>query len=174
MFTDGDFHNPTLSRVIVFATEYESLTDEAKRRILYEAKSTGDVQVSHRIVENLYGPGFAVEYTPEVHGANAGQNGRGKRTNGKGSNQGYRAKSLKERLAEEGLSHLLEDDEAYSSQETDAEGYNTDGFKEYDIVSAVYTIRNEKATRGHDLVEIGSMPTLYRKLFGLSGEVYTQ
>lgn len=55
----------------------------------------------------------------------------------------------------------------YSSQETDF-----DGFKDYDVVSAVYTIRNEKAKRGHDLVEIGNMPTLYRELFDLSGKVY--
>ena len=34
------------------------------------------------------------------------------------------------------------------------------------------TIRNEKAERGHDLVKIGSMPELYRDLFGLSGDVY--
>jgi hypothetical protein len=57
--------------------------------------------------------------------------------------------------------------EQYSSQETD-----TDGFKDYDIVSAVYTIRNEKAERGHDLVKIGTMPALYRNLFGLQGDVY--
>lgn len=63
-------------------------------------------------------------------------------------------------------------DELYSSQETDLDGYKTNGFKDFDIVSAVYTIRNEKAKRGHDLVEIGNMPTLYRKLFGLSGKAY--
>ena len=57
--------------------------------------------------------------------------------------------------------------EQYSSQETD-----TDGFKDYDIVSAIYTIRNKKADRGHDLVKIGTMPALYRKLFGLQGNVY--
>jgi hypothetical protein len=50
--------------------------------------------------------------------------------------------------------------------------HDVEGFKDYDIVSAVYTIRNEKAKRGHDLVKIGNMPTLYRKLFGLSGDVY--
>lgn len=57
----------------------------------------------------------------------------------------------------------------YSSQETDAD---SEGFKDYDIVSAVYTIRNEKAKRGHDLVKVGTMPTLYQNLFGLSGDVY--
>ena len=55
----------------------------------------------------------------------------------------------------------------YSSQETDA-----DGFKDYVVTPAVYNIRNEKAKRGHDLVRIGNMPTLYRGLFGLSGDVY--
>lgn len=46
------------------------------------------------------------------------------------------------------------------------------GFKDYDIVSAVYGIRNEKAQRGHDLVKIGTMPALYSKLFDLSGDVF--
>ncbi|MBR5199253.1 MAG: hypothetical protein IKW20_05430 [Bacteroidales bacterium] len=59
--------------------------------------------------------------------------------------------------------------EKYSSQETDVDA---EGFKDYDIVSSVYTIRNEKAKRGQDLVKIGNMPTLYRELFGLSGDVY--
>lgn len=45
-------------------------------------------------------------------------------------------------------------------------------FKDYEVVSAVYTIRNEKAKRGHDLVKIGNMPALYRELFELSGDVY--
>ena len=51
-------------------------------------------------------------------------------------------------------------------------GKNDDGFKEYDIVSAVYEIRSEKAARGHDLVKIGTMPKLYHELFDLSGEVF--
>ena len=59
--------------------------------------------------------------------------------------------------------------EQYSSQETDAD---SEGFKDYDIVSAVYAIRNEKAKRGHDLVKVGNMPTLYRDLFDLKGDVF--
>ena len=125
MFTDGDFHNPTLSRVIVFATEYESLLDEAKRRIFYDARSTGDVQESKQVIEDIYGPGFAVEYTQTVYGTDARQNRGRKRANGKGSDRRYHAKSLKERLAEEGLTHLLEDDgEVYSTQETDVDSEN--------------------------------------------------
>ena len=57
----------------------------------------------------------------------------------------------------------------YSSQETDADA---EGFKDYDIVSAVYTIRNEKAQRRQDLVKIGDMPKLYRDLFELTGDVF--
>ena len=112
MFTDGDFHNPTLSRVIVFATEYESLIDEAKRRIKEDAENTGDTQISQRVIENIHGPGFAIEYTSPVHGANARKNRRRKGKTGTGSNPGYRAKSLRERLAEEGLAHLLDGDYA--------------------------------------------------------------
>ena len=45
-------------------------------------------------------------------------------------------------------------------------------FKDYDIVSAVYSIRNVAAERGNDLVRLGVMPTLYNQLFELSGDVY--
>lgn len=121
LFTDGDFHRPTLSCVIVFSTEYESLLDESKRRIIYEAGSTGDIQVSKRIIENLYGPGFAVEYTPEVYRSHAGQNRGGKRANSKRGNRSYPSKSLKERFAAEGKEYLLDDDadeqELYSDRD---------------------------------------------------------
>ena len=49
---------------------------------------------------------------------------------------------------------------------------NEDGFADYDIAAAVYGIRYEPAERGHDLVKIGTMPSLYRKLFSLTGDVY--
>lgn len=47
-----------------------------------------------------------------------------------------------------------------------------DGFDEYDIIEAVYTIRNEKAERNRDLIEIGTMPSLYRDLLDLNGKIY--
>lgn len=65
--------------------------------------------------------------------------------------------------------------ETVAAQPKDAGVKNSDrsnGFNEHDVVSAVYTIRYEKAQRGHDLVKIGSMPTLYRDLFDLNGDVY--
>ena len=120
MFTDGDFHSPTLSRVIVFDTEYESLLDEAKRRMLYEARNTGDVQASKRAIENIYGPGFAIEYTQSAHGANAWKNRGRKGSNGSRTGQRAKAKSIKEMLAAEGKEHLL-----LSSQETDADNAPT-------------------------------------------------
>ena len=67
----------------------------------------------------------------------------------------------------EALANKILNGEQYSSQQTDA-----NGFADYVVTPAVYTIRNEKAKRGHDLVRIGNMPTLYRDLFGLSGDVY--
>ena len=132
MFTDGDFHSPTLSRVIVFDTEYESLLDEAKRRMLYEARNTGDVQASKRAIENIYGPGFAIEYTQSAHGANAWKNRGRKGSNGSRTGQRAKAKSIKEMLAAEGKEHLL-----LSSQETDADNvinslYNYDTVNDID------------------------------------------
>ena len=110
MFTDGDFHSPTLSRVIVFETEYETLIDDAKRRIINEAGSTGDVQESLYAIEDLYGYGFAVEHTQTIYSTDARQNRGGKGSNRGGGGKKTGTKSLKERFAEEGLSHLLEDD----------------------------------------------------------------
>lgn len=114
MFTNGDFHNPTLSYVIVFATEYESLTDYAKRRIIDEAAATGKVHQSLSAIESIFGKGFVSSYAMPAGRANARQNRRRKGNNGSGNYQTARAKSLKERFAEEGLSHLLEDEDSDS------------------------------------------------------------
>ena len=46
------------------------------------------------------------------------------------------------------------------------------GYKEYDVTTAVYDIRNSPAERHKDLVKIGTMPELYRELFGINGNVY--
>ena len=78
LFTDGDFHRPTLSRVIEFATEYESLTDYAKRRIIDEAKVTGDIQESISAIESIFGEGFVSGYTKQDGRTYAGQNRGGK------------------------------------------------------------------------------------------------
>lgn len=67
---------------------------KAKRRILIDAESTGDIQESKQIIEDLYGPWFAIEYTQTVYGTNERENRGRKRTNGKGSDRRYRAKSL--------------------------------------------------------------------------------
>ena len=114
MFTDGDFHNPTLTRVIVFATEYESLTADAKEMIFDEAEATGEVQASLSAIEKMFGQGFVSHYDRPNGRTYAGQNRGRKGSNRSRTAQTVRAKSLKERLAEEGKEHLL-----YSSQEAD-------------------------------------------------------
>ena len=45
-------------------------------------------------------------------------------------------------------------------------------FVKEDVTEKVYDIRWNKAERHKDLVEIGEMPSLYSKIFGLSGKVY--
>lgn len=118
MFTDGNFHRPTLSRVIEFATEYESLTDDAKRRIIDEAKATGEVHQSIQTIEIIFGQGFVSNHIPPAGYTYAGQKRGRKGSNGSRTYQ--KARSLKERLADEGLYHLIADsEEQYSTQETD-------------------------------------------------------
>ena len=101
MFTDGDFYNPTLSLVIEFETEYESLTADAKEWIINEAKTTGDIQESIALIKTGFGPEFvSLHYAPD--GTTNGGQSRG----GKGSNRGgtyQKTRSLKERLADEGI-----------------------------------------------------------------------
>lgn len=118
MFTDGDFHSPTLSRIIEFATDYESLTADAKEMIFDEAKATGEVQTAIKTIEKMFGPGF-VSLRNQPIGRSYGRQARGRKgSNRSGTSQ--KARSLKERLDEDGLSYLLEDDaEQYSTQETD-------------------------------------------------------
>lgn len=111
MFTDGDFHTPTLTRVIEFVTEYESLTADAKEMIFDEAEATGEVQKSIEAIKKMFGHGF-VSVRNQPLGRSYGRQNRGR----KGSDRSgayQRAKSLKERYAEEGLSNLLEDEDSY-------------------------------------------------------------
>ena len=112
MFTDGDFHSPTLSRVVVFDTEYESLTADVKEMIYDDAKTSRNLQASLEAIKKMFRPGFLSIQNKPVGYPN-GRKVRGRKgSNRSGSNQ--KVRSIKEMLAAEGKEHLL-----YSSQETD-------------------------------------------------------
>lgn len=106
MFTDGDFHAPTLSRVVVFETEYESLTADAKELIYNDAKVTGDLQESLALIEETFGPGFASAYDARDYRTDGRQNGRGKGNNSSQPYRRNRPRSLKEILAQQGIKNF--------------------------------------------------------------------
>ena len=163
LFTDGDFHRPTLSRVIEFATEYESLTDYAKRRIIDEAKVTGDIQESISAIESIFGEGFVSGYTKQDGRTYAGQNRGGKGSSRSGTHQ--KARSLKEILAAEGKEYLLDDDaveqESYSDRD-DAymESVNrmdmetVQQFADEDIRYSERTFKNGQNAKGEFIAKI--------------------
>jgi len=95
MFTDGDFHAPTLSRVVVFETEYESLTADAKEMIYNHAEVTGDLQESLALIEETFGPGFASAYDARDYRTDGRQNGRGKGNNSSKPYRRNRPRSVK-------------------------------------------------------------------------------
>ena len=106
MFTDGDFHNPALSCVVVFATEYESLTADAKELIYNDAKATGDIQKSIKAIEKMFGSGFTSLYDSGTGAANGGKNGRGKGINSSQYYRRNRPKSVKEILEQQGIKNF--------------------------------------------------------------------
>lgn len=106
MFTDGDFHAPTLSRVVVFETEYESLTADTKELIYKDAKVTGDLQESLALIEETFGPGFASAYDARDYRTDGRQNGRGKGNNSSQPYRRNRPRSVKEILAQQGITNF--------------------------------------------------------------------
>ncbi|MBP3634065.1 MAG: hypothetical protein J6J43_05790 [Oscillospiraceae bacterium] len=62
---------------------------------------------------------------------------------------------------------------ARDAGENDVDQYDADvGYKEYEVGPVIYDIRHHSAERRKDLLKIGTMPRLYRRLFSLKGNVY--
>ena len=65
MFTDGDFKAPTLSKVIVFAENYDANMAYVKGRIFDEERRTAGHGEAVELLNRMYGDGFIHEYNAE-------------------------------------------------------------------------------------------------------------
>lgn len=81
MFTDGDFKAPTLSKVIVFDTNYDANMAYAKGRIFDEERRTAGHGEAVELLNRMYGDGFIHEYNVRNYQRNDWQDGRGEGSN---------------------------------------------------------------------------------------------
>ena len=81
MFTDGDFKAPTLSKVIVFAENYDANMAYVKGRIFDEERRTAGHGEAVELLNRMYGDGFIHEYNVRNYQRNDWQDGRGEGSN---------------------------------------------------------------------------------------------
>lgn len=71
IFTDGDFKAPQVSRVIVFNDTFEDTMAFAKAVIYDEERYSTERGETLRIVKDVFGDAYAVEYTNTDHSFHA-------------------------------------------------------------------------------------------------------
>jgi len=81
LFTDADFKAPTLTRVVVFNDDSEDNMALAKELIFDEESQNGGHNVAQRVIEAVYGVGYAAEYDRGDYVTDVKQAQRGKGTN---------------------------------------------------------------------------------------------
>lgn len=81
MFTDGDFKAPTLSKVIVFDTNYDANMAYAKGLIFDEERRTAGHGEAVELLNRMYGDGFIHEYNARNYQRDDWQDRRGEGSN---------------------------------------------------------------------------------------------
>lgn len=81
MFTDGDFKAPTLSKVIVFAENYDANMAYVKGRIFDEERRTAGHGEAVELLNRMYGDGFIHEYNAKNYQRDDWQDRRGEGSN---------------------------------------------------------------------------------------------
>lgn len=87
MFTNGDFKAPTLSKVIVFDTNYDANMAYAKGLIFDEERRTAGHGEALRAIEDLFGEGYVSEYNSKIYKPDAWKNRGREREDGRGFDQ---------------------------------------------------------------------------------------
>lgn len=87
MFTNGDFKAPTLSKVIVFDTNYDANMAYAKGLIFDEERRTAGHGEALRAIEDLFGEGYVSEYNSKIYKPDAWKNRGREREDGRGIDQ---------------------------------------------------------------------------------------
>ena len=153
MFTDGDFKAPTLSKVIVFDTNYDANMAYAKGLIFDEERRTAGHGEAVELLNRMYGDGFIHEYNVRNYQRNDWQDRRGEGSNRRSTGKAGSGRRIFKGQYQERTSPLTDRDvlEAAAndigiSDMSDAEQAALQTFK--DRLAELHELQEERAEAG--------------------------
>ena len=153
MFTDGDFKAPTLSKVIVFDTNYDANMAYAKGRIFDEERRTAGHGEAVELLNRMYGDGFIHEYNARNYQRDDWQDRRGEGSNRRSTGKAGSGRRIFKGQYQERTSPLTDRDvlEAAAndvgiSDMSDAEQAALQTFK--DRLTELHELQEERAEAG--------------------------
>lgn len=153
MFTDGDFKAPTLSKVIVFAENFDANMAYVKGRIFDEERRTAGHGEAVELLNRMYGDGFIHEYNVRNYQRNDWQDRRGEGSNRRSAGKAGSGRRIFKGQYQERTSPLTDRDvlEAAAndigiSDMSDAEQAALQTFK--DRLTELHELQEERAEAG--------------------------
>lgn len=145
MFTDGDFKAPTLSKVIVFDTNYDANMAYAKGLIFDEERRTAGHGEALRAIEDLFGEGYVSEYNSKIYKPDAWKNRGREREDGRGIDQEVQDQERTSPLTDRDVLEAAANDIGISDM-SDAEQAALQTFK--DRLAELHELQEERAEAG--------------------------
>lgn len=145
MFTDGDFKAPTLSKVIVFDTNYDANMAYAKGLIFDEERRTAGHGEALRAIEDLFGEGYVSEYNSKIYKPDAWKNRGREREDGRGIDQEVQDQERTSPLTDRDVLEAAANDIGISDM-SDAEQAALQTFK--DRLTELHELQEKRAEAG--------------------------
>ena len=145
MFTNGDFKAPTLSKVIVFDTNYDANMAYAKGLIFDEERRTAGHGEALRAIEDLFGEGYVSEYNSKIYKPDAWKNRGREREDGRGIDQEVQDQERTSPLTDRDVLEAAANDIGISDM-SDAEQAALQTFK--DRLTELHELQEERAEAG--------------------------
>ena len=145
MFTDGDFKAPTLSKVIVFDTNYDANMAYAKGLIFDEERRTAGHGEALRAIEDLFGEGYVSEYNSKIYKPDAWKNRGREREDGRGIDQEVQDQERTSPLTDRDVLEAAANDIGISDM-SDAEQAALQTFK--DRLTELHELQDKRAEAG--------------------------
>lgn len=153
MFTDGDFNAPTLSKVIVFAENYDANMAYVKGRIFDEERRTAGHGEAVELLNHMYGDGFIHEYNARNYQRDDWQDRRGEGSNRRSTGKAGSGRRIFKGQYQERTSPLTDRDvleaaanDAGFSDMSDAEQAALQTFK--DRLAELHELQEKRAEAG--------------------------
>lgn len=145
MFTNGDFKAPTLSKVIVFDTNYDANMAYAKGLIFDEERRTAGHGEALRAIEDLFGEGYVSEYNSKIYKPDAWKNRGREREDGRGIDQEVQDQERTSPLTDRDVLEAAANDVGISNM-SDAEQAALQTFK--DRLTELHELQDKRAEAG--------------------------